>query len=260
MSEEASGSSFEDQQVDVDGRATQVLTAGDGDPLVFFHGGGIVEGFDCFLPLARSFHLVVPLHPGFGETALDPAVGSVDALVRHYVALFDALGIEAAVLAGHSLGGWIAATFAAEQPERVSRLVVASAYGLDVPGHPLANVRAMQPEEVFQTLTKDPSIWEGRVPSPLDAPFLAARAQEGQALGRLVPGPNDPALPERVRSLAMPKLLIWGDDDRITPVGHAPAWEELLGVRAKIFHGVGHLLFHEDPATVAAIGEFAKAR
>ena len=41
----------------VKGRPTEVLTAGQGEPLVFLHGGGIVEGFDCLEPLSDQFWL-----------------------------------------------------------------------------------------------------------------------------------------------------------------------------------------------------------
>jgi pimeloyl-ACP methyl ester carboxylesterase len=251
---------FRDEQLDVDGRSTAVLTAGTGEPLVFFHGGGIVEGFDCFLPLAERFRLVVPFHPGFGGTADEPSVDRSQILIRHYRALVDALGIETMVLAGHSLGGWIAALFALDHPERVRRLVLASPFGLDVPEHPLANVFALAPGEVYRVLTRDPAVFEGRIPVPLDEAFLAARAREGQAVGRLVPGPFDPTLEGRLGGLTMPTLLLWGDDDQVVPVGHAPVWEAALpNAQYKVFAGRGHLLFHEDPAAVAAIEAFAAA-
>ena len=38
--------------VDVKDRPTEILTAGEGEPIVVLHGGGIIEGFDCFEPLA----------------------------------------------------------------------------------------------------------------------------------------------------------------------------------------------------------------
>jgi pimeloyl-ACP methyl ester carboxylesterase len=251
---------FRHEQVDVDGRSTAVLTAGAGEPLVFFHGGGIVEGFDCFLPLAERFRLLVPFHPGFGATADEPSVESSRDLTRHYLALFDVLGIETTVLAGHSLGGWIAASFALEHPGRVRRLVLTSPYGLDVPGHPLANVFALAPAEVYGVLTRDPTVFEGKIPVPLDDAFLAARAREGQAVGRVVPGPFDPTLHGRLGRLTMPTLLLWGDDDQVVPVGHAPVWEAALpNAQCRVFAGRGHLLFHEDPAAVEAIEAFAAA-
>jgi pimeloyl-ACP methyl ester carboxylesterase len=249
---------FREEQVDVDGRSTAVLTAGDGEPLVLFHGGGIVEGFDCFLPLAERFRLIVPFHPGFDGTAGEPPVEGIQSLLRHYAGLFDLLGVDSMVLAGHSLGGWIAASFALDHPGRVRRLVLASPFGLDVPEHPLANIFALAPEDVYGVLTRDPAVFEGKLSLPLDEAFLAARAREGQALGHLVPGPFDPTLAPRLSELQVPTLLVWGDDDQVVPVGHAPVWEAALpNVQARVFAGRGHLLFHEDPEAVDAVLKFA---
>jgi pimeloyl-ACP methyl ester carboxylesterase len=244
--------------VDVGGRETAVITAGTGDPVVFLHGGGIVEGFDCFLPLAERFRFVAPQMPGFGGTALEPPVGSIDELVEHNAQLLDELGIDSAVVVGHSLGGWVAASLTAGHPDRVRKLVVAAPYGLDVPAHPIANVFAMAPEELYRTLTNDPSIFEGRVPAGPDAEFEAARTLEEGSLGRFVPGPFDPALAAKLERLAMPVLIQWGRDDRIVPIGHLAAWQAALpAAETQVYPGVGHLLFHEHRPALDAIAALA---
>ena len=249
---------FAEQRIDAGGRTTALLVVGDGAPLVFLHGGGIVEGFDCLAPLGERFRFVVAFHPGFGGTADEPPVEGIDSLVAHYDALLDALGVERTVLFGHSLGGWIAASYAHAHPDRVERLVLACPYGLDVPGHPPAPVLLMSGDELVAALTNDPGIFTGRIPDPPDEVFLADRAREGQAVRRLVSGPSDPDLPRKLRELSAPALVLWGDDDRITPVEHAAAWAALIPeAQTKIFPGRGHLLFHEEPAAVEAAADFA---
>ena len=245
--------SFDETHLDVNGVDTAVLTAGDGEPLVFFHGGGVVEGADCLLPLAERFRLVVPYHPGFGGTASDPRITGIGDWVRHYVALFQLLEIDDLTLVGHSLGGWLAAVFAIEHGNRVPRLVLASPFGLDAPGHPVANLGALAPEDVYGVLTSDTTIFAERVPVPLDEEFLAARAREGQSIGQLLRGPFDPELAGRLPSLTTPTLLLWGSNDRVIPVEHAAMWESALpNVISRIFSGHGHLLFWEDPTAVQA--------
>ena len=253
-------SDFELTHLAVDDVDTAVLTAGTGEPLVFLHGGGTVEGFDCFLPLAERFRLVVPYHPGFGLSGDDPGIESIDDYVSHYVDLFAALGIDRVVLFGHSWGGWLAANFAAAHPQRVRGLVLAAPYGLDAPAHPLANIPAMSPDEILSALTNDPTVFAGKVPDPVDDAFVAAQGRELQSAGRVMPGPFDPTLAGKLAALTMPSLLLWGDDDRIVPAAHAAVWEPALpNGRSVIFTGRGHLLFHEDPEAVAEVLAFAEA-
>jgi pimeloyl-ACP methyl ester carboxylesterase len=201
----------------------------------------------------------VPYHPGFGLSGDAKGIESVDDYVRHSFDLLAALGIDRLVLFGHSLGGWFAVRFAAAHPERVRRLVLAAPYGLEAPAHPPANVGAMSPDQILAALTNDPTVFAGKVPVPLDAPFIAAQARELQSAGRVLPGPFDPALEGQLGGVTMPVLLLWGDDDKIVPVGHAEVWKAALpNARDVIFAGRGHLLFHEDPTAVAAVMAFAE--
>jgi pimeloyl-ACP methyl ester carboxylesterase len=250
---------LETEFVDVGGRRTAVIAAGAADPLVFLHGGGIVEGFDCFLPLTERFAFVAPQMPGFGGTSVAPRIRDVDGLVEHSARLFDELAIDSMTLVGHSLGGWVAASLAAAHPTRVRALVLSAPYGLDVPGHPIANVLAMAPSELYAALTNDPSVFEGRVPVGRDPEFEEARVTEGRSLASFVPGPFDPALAPKLSRLSMPILIQWGDDDRIVPVGHLAAWREALPAAAvEVYPGVGHLLYHEHRPAIDAITSFAQ--
>ena len=108
--------SLSSHMIDVSGRPTEYLSAGDGEPVVFLHGGGIVEGFDCFEPLAEDFRLIAPLRPGYGATELEPPLNGRDEEAENVCDVLDALGIKRTVLVGHSLGGWLAATVAAPLP------------------------------------------------------------------------------------------------------------------------------------------------
>jgi pimeloyl-ACP methyl ester carboxylesterase len=252
-------SELETEFVDVGGRATAVLVAGAGDPLVFMHGGGIVEGFDCFVPLAERFAFAAPQMPGFSGTSVAPRIRGIDGLVEHSARLLEELALDSVTLVGHSLGGWLAASFAAAHPNRVRGLVLSAPYGLDVPGHPIANVFAMQPSELYAALTNDPSVFEGRVPVGRNPEFEQARLTEARSLASFVPGPFDPALAPKLARLSMPILIQWGDDDRIVPVGHLAAWREALPAAAvEVYPGVGHLLYHEHRPALDAIISFAE--
>ena len=114
--------------------------AGDGPPLLFLHGAGTATGFERLLPLAEHFRLLVPHHPGFGESEDDPEMTGVHDLERHYLDLLDLLEIDELALVGHSMGGWLAATLAISQGSRVRSLVLAAPWGLRVPEHPTVDM------------------------------------------------------------------------------------------------------------------------
>ena len=122
---------MEEKYVDVGGIRTFYLEAGTGPDLVFFHGGGI--GIDAALswsdnigPLAERFHVIAIDEIGFGRTAMPADPSQFNKVLRadHALATLDALGIERAILIGHSEGGFMAAKIAVEHPDRVAKLVI----------------------------------------------------------------------------------------------------------------------------------------
>lgn len=252
---------FEELRLDVNGVDTVVLTAGAGPPLVFFHGAGTTTGFDALLPLAERFRLVVPNHPGYARSADDPSVDSVQDYVLHYLDLLDRLEIDRLTLAGHSLGGYLAATFAIQQTSRVERLVLVAPIGLRVPEHPVADIFSIPDEELLGYLAVDQSIFARHVPVPPTPEFLAERYRESTSTARVLwDRPYDPKLPKWLHRLTMPTLLLWGAEDRLVPAAQASVWAEYVpDARVRILPGVGHLPFDETPEAARAVLEFASA-
>lgn len=103
-----------------------------GTPLVLIHGiGNSAEIWTALLPLLRRDFLVyAPDLPGFGQTPVAPEGVNIRAHVLYLKRFLDALGYPRAILLGNSLGGWIAAQFAATYPERVQHLYLLNSAGL----------------------------------------------------------------------------------------------------------------------------------
>jgi pimeloyl-ACP methyl ester carboxylesterase len=249
---------YSEERFTINGIETVVQVAGDGEPLVFFHGAGTITGFDALLPLAERFQLIVPFHPGYGLTADDPRVDDVHDLRRHYLDLLDELGVEEFALVGQSLGGWLAANFAVDHGERVKRLVLAAPLGLKVDEHPTEDIFSIPGEEVPTYLTADLSVFEGHVPMPPTPEFLADRYRELTSTARLLWARSyDLKLPRWLHRLTMPTLVLWGDADRLIPVEQAAVWEQLIpGAEVKTLTGVGHLIFDESREAIDAVAAF----
>ncbi len=248
---------FREERMEVDGVDTAVLIAGEGEPLVYLHGAGTAFGYDHLLPLAKRSQLVVPHHPGFGRSADDPRIDSLHDYVLHYLDLFDVLGIGELALVGESMGGCIAAWFAIEQAPRVRRLVLQSPFGLRVPEHPSTDLFSIPDEDVPGYLVADMSLFAG-APMPPPPEFLAERYREATSFARVAwKSPYDRKLPRWLHRISAPTLLLWGEADRLHPVGQSAAWAELIpNAEVRTFPEVGHLPTVETPDAVTAVADF----
>ncbi len=251
---------FQKSDLVVDGVRVQLLEAGKGEPLVYFHGADASRGFDDLLPLTEKHRLIIPIHPGFGGSDDDPTIDSVVDYVVHYAALFDALKLHEPVdLVGHSLGGWIASLFAIFQGHRVHRLALACPAGLRVPEHPGADLFMISAREA----AIDPrGLADG---AGENEPGRSHGRHEGGALSR-----NDLARPSclgvQLRSQARPlaethlgaNTHLVGRAGQSLPVQQARRWAVRLACEAEIstFDGVGHLVFWELRGAVKRVASF----
>lgn len=251
---------FRRDEYDINGVKTVVYSAGEGRPVVFWHGAGTFHGFDFARDWAARFRIFLPHHPGFGESDPPPGHTSMDDYMTHYLALFDALDLNHFDLIGLSLGGWMAATFAAAHGERLRRLVLVAPAGLYDPDNPTANLDEIPREEILSYLAHDLSVFTPHLPaSEIEAAALQRlQAKEAESLSRLAPdGPVDPEMEDKLKNINMPTLLVWGCQDRLTPVGKTDNWmRHLPNARLELFDNAGHMVLDESPAARQAVVEF----
>jgi pimeloyl-ACP methyl ester carboxylesterase len=249
---------FQRQSISVNGVRVVVLTAGSGEPLVFWHGAGSWHGWDFAAPWLARFRVIIPYHPGWGESVDAPEMTTVDDYVLHYLEMFDQLGLKQVNLVGFSMGGRFAATFAIQHRERVRKLVLVAPAGIHVPEHPMPNFSQMPPEEILRQLAHDFSVIERRLPKAPDPAFSAERDREGGHFGELMQnGLVSAWLPRWLHRINMPTLIVWGEEDRVLPVGQAATWKKLIP-QAQVLRipDAGHLVLDESAEAPRAIGDF----
>lgn len=220
--------------------------AGDGPPLLCLHGSGPgVNGWSNFggnlQSLAQRFRTLILDLPGFGESpATDghPSNDAPEAVGR----FLDAMGLEKVSILGNSMGGGAAARFAAEHPERVVRIASIGGVGVSI-------FSASPPEGIRLLIdfTEDPTrerliAWlrsmvydqalvteeliEMRWKRAVDPAQLAwsrkmySRAVFEGAMKRAA-DPSNPPSWVYLRRIQAPTLVLWGRDDRVTPVDGA---------------------------------------
>jgi pimeloyl-ACP methyl ester carboxylesterase len=251
---------FERRSLKINGIDTVVLTAGRGAPLVYFHGAGTVTRFDFAAPWTRDFQVIVPYHPGFGESADDPQVTEIHDYVLHYLDLFDALELERVRVVGQSMGGFIAAKLAVEHGYLVEKLALVCPIGIPTGNVATADFLKVPPEQLPALLAADPQNVVKHLPAKPGEAFIAERVKEGATATRLKLGekPYDEKLARYLHRLTMPTMLVWGKQDRLTPVAQHESWKRLLPrASVRLFDG-GHVVLDEAPAAVEAIRDFMR--
>jgi pimeloyl-ACP methyl ester carboxylesterase len=251
-------SKFVREELIVNGIKTVVHTAGKGDPLVLFHGAGTVDGFEFAEPWSEKFRVVVPYHPGFGESDDDPTFTDIQDYVMHYLDLFDALKIDTMHLVGLSMGGYLAAKFASQQAHRVKKLVLIAPYGLYVPEHPTLDIIAVPGEQLVPMLVSNFDTLKKSLPEKPDLDFIAARYREATSFARLFwEHPTDPKFPRHLHRVKMPTLIVWGDEDKLIPVQQSQTWRKLIpNSEIMVVKGAGHIVQRDKPETVEAVLKF----
>ena len=250
---------FERQELTLNGVRTVVHSAGQGRPLVFLHGAGTFTGFAYARAWTKTHRVIIPYHPGFGESGDDTRIDAIGDYALHCLDLFDALALRDIALVGYSFGGWMAAETAILQPERMAKLVLVAPAGLVVRDPPSTDLMALHPRDVPAHLMHRPERLKPFLPEGHDLEFLALRYREQTALARVVwerPSGN-PKLERWLHRLRMPTLLVWGEHDRVRPAAHAARWQDgLPDARLALLPDAGHLVLEEAPQAAERIAAF----
>src|SRR5712691_4378316 len=95
------------ETVDVTGRPAAVMSGGSGEPFVYLHStlGESSIWLPFYQAFSKKFRVLVPTHPGFGQSGGFDQIDTIEEMALHYVEMFDALGLEEVILGGVSLGG-----------------------------------------------------------------------------------------------------------------------------------------------------------
>jgi len=255
------------ESVDVNGRPTVVMHNGEGTPFVYLHSalGEAAMWLPFYQTWSKRFRVLVPAHPGFGQSSGFDEIDSIEDMAFHYIELLDALGLEQVCLGGVSLGGWIAAEVACRWPERVKRLWIADAPGLWVPEEPLPDLfRYVQDRQKMRALLfHDPaSAMASLVISdkPNEQTMLAVY-QSLTVLARLIwERPYDAKLAQRLHRIQCPTLLVWGVQDKVVPPAYGEAYRRCIkGAQLKLIPNCGHLpMFERESEFVEIVADFCK--
>lgn len=256
------------------------IGGGAGTPVVYVHGlGGRWQNWLENIPrVARDRRVVAVDLPGFGRSQMPTEPVSIPSYAATVDALCDLLELEAVVLVGNSMGGFVAAEMALRFPQRVERIALVSAAAVSI-----ADFNPVPASALFGALGRTPL----GTPAGLRAVLARPRARHFAfatvvrhptriridmlvelAGGRGAPG-FTPALAAmaqhdvraELHRIAAPTLIVHGREDMLVPVADS-VWlrERLPDARLEIFEDTGHLAMVERPVRFNdALLDFAAA-
>jgi pimeloyl-ACP methyl ester carboxylesterase len=261
--------------IEVEGLRIHCLMAGQtGPPVLLLHGGGYDSGFRSYKqsigPISQYCKVFAPDWPGYGESDKPKMRYTTEFYVGFLGHLLNALGLEKASLVGTSMGGAISLGFSLRSPERVEKLVLVDSHGLgkEVPGRVMTYAMVRLPlldrlvwtamgrsrrmirwslQSVFhdpQTVTR----------SMVEEDFQAAKKPgEGRAwrywLGSEIGlGGFRTDFVEDLPTLAVPTLILHGEEDRYVPVSWARRAHALIkDSELSVLPQCGHWLTRDKP-------------
>ena len=131
---------------------------GKGTPVIFLHGAwnDSSQWVSVMELLSQHLHCFAPDMFGFGESECPNVHYSIDLQVDCLAEFLQALKLKQVYLVGHSLGGWIAASYALKYPEKIYGLVLLAPEGVEIEGQKKRWQKMQQlvkcPPIVFQLL------------------------------------------------------------------------------------------------------------
>jgi pimeloyl-ACP methyl ester carboxylesterase len=250
---------------------------GSGDPILVLHGGPAMSDYmDMIAGELAGWRWVTYQQRSLAPSSADGPF-SVQQHVSDAVAVLDALGIERAVVAGHSWGGFLALALAIGHPDRVSGLVVIDGLGAVGDGgvaemgkhlrerllpdavEPYAAVTARleSPEASDDDMLESLRLlWPGYFGDPPSAPPLPAgmRASLGGYIGTFTSVAEQMAagFTARLGEITVPAVFVLGERSPMPVSAGQQTADALPSAEVIVVPGAGHLPWHEQPGCVAA--------
>ena len=242
---------FEQDFIEVDGCRMNLRRGGSGEPLLFLHGASGVPAILPFMEkLAQRFDVLVPEHPGYGLSEEPEWLDNIHDLAYFYLDFLKRIALHNVLVIGSSLGGWIAMEMAVRDISRIKALVLVSPAGIRAPGVQPADTFLMSPEGLARQLVHDPKLAAARLAEPVTPESIDISLKNRHTTARLAWEPrfHDPHLPKWLHRIDVPVQIIWGNEDRILPIGFANELKRLIpAAQLHVIQEAGHLPHVEKP-------------
>ena len=248
----------------ISGVSLEVEDKGDGRPLLFLHAGDpLTLGAPSIDMLAHDYRVIAPCLPGWGSSELPRWMTSVEDLAYLMLDLADTLGLENAVLAANSFGGWIAAEMLVRNQSRFGHAVLAAPFGCkfgERTEREITDIHALDQARLLQTTWADAERGRVDLTAKAEAELAQiAQAREAWALFGWKPYMHNPRLRYWLHRINVPTLILRGESDGVVGQDYVNNWAAgLANASSQTIADAGHYIPNEQPqAFIDAVRAFA---
>jgi pimeloyl-ACP methyl ester carboxylesterase len=241
----------------------------DGPVLVLIHGSNAsLHTWEQWVGILGKDYRIISLDlPGHGLTGNNPAgVYDSASYVRVVERLLSKLNVDKAVIGGNSMGGGVSWAYALEHPEKVEALLL-----VDASGQPYARsgktplgfrlmrmpvikeaARFIAPRSIFESSVKTSMSVQSEIDDKLIDRYWELNRYPGNRNATMQRFSNSksmvPGTKERLSTIKVPVLILWGAEDNLIPVTAAKWFAEAMPQAKLIIHpNVGHIPMEEIP-------------
>lgn len=236
---------------------------GSGPVLVLLHGfGASLHVWDKWVELLSPHFRILRIDlPGFGLSSPVRKKVRIEFFIEQLEAFLDAMQLDSFVLAGNSLGGWLAWEFTALHPDRVERLCLLNAAGyFENSGKPkgielIAKdkfaqlLRSGVPKVIIRNLAKKSYADRRNCSEDLVHRTYLMSNREGMLASLIYVASSDAkANIHRISTIKIPTLVLWGEKDKVIPSFKADFfYSDMPDCKLIIYKAAGHVPMMELP-------------
>jgi pimeloyl-ACP methyl ester carboxylesterase len=197
---------------------------------------------------------------GHGQSSKPRTNYGLDHLVADAVAFLDAMHVDRAVVAGHSMGAAIATRLAAEHPRRVAGLALLGAFA-DFAGNAAVVELRQDVQDLADPIDSDfaRAFQISTIARMIDDDFIELVVNDSQSLPSfawrgLVDGLMATDLSRAFGKIEAPTTLVWGDCDAFVPHDDQTTMQSAIRhASLRVMRDTGHAVHWDRPGETAAL-------
>lgn len=243
--------SVEQKEITVDSVKTAYLSAGNGYPVIFLHGGGAgaITWYPSIGPISKKFQVIAPDIIGYGESDKPNAPYDRPYFSKWLKSFLKELKISKAHIVGLSQGGAIALQFTIDNPEMVDKLVLVDSAGLGAKASfgsmigmiwmnsfPSSMANRFNSPYILHTPSK-------RDPNHSLYSIAVIKDKGGKNAFKQGRGSAVSKIPEELlKQIKNETLIIWGENDKLFSVEYGEATAKIIpNAKLHLIQDAGHL-------------------